>query len=478
MQIRRRSVRISAGAGDSSCCEHAQTVLRDLIAETAGLDGGALDTWPALDHAGEALSISCDGWSSATDPTRRLVTIALADATAGWKQILSLAATSVDELLICNEIELPTGGAFDGVPDLFAPLYSLACSDIDGMVAGAVRRVDRISVSRFVAFLRDPQRQLPVVLLSPTDEGVFLIDKHECARALFGMAHVVVLSPRFRWHSDSLPLQRHACYGGNVRVYQPGFADDQEAGVHRYWKRDQIEDSPERALRQLVTYISNAFGVGSWRHPDLDRLADERAAEAQQARVDRAVSRLRTALKLNFDADIDEALQLLIERDDEIATLRSLLNDKEQSLKTNEYKLRALQFQLNHAWVVSDEPDPPNVAPESALRLSDQAQSLLDDVDVGERARIEELLMHLLDPQLRESQCEVVNSGEPLRVYPRGRSASGRRIIYYGDETALYVCEVFPNHDDYDAARTRGAIYQARYVTFAPARLMTHFQQA
>lgn len=78
--------------------------------------------------------------------------------------------------------------------------------------------------------LLDPERKLPIIVLSvpgdAADEYKPLFDARELAKALAGLALVVILPAKFCWELTYRFGKRLSVYEGAARVYLPGFTED------------------------------------------------------------------------------------------------------------------------------------------------------------------------------------------------------------------------------------------------------------
>lgn len=92
--------------------------------------------------------------------------------------------------------------------------------------------VETDTLSPLAAFLRNPDRQLPVIVVSQMQNGNYAIDSERLARRAAGLAHVVRLpAAHVRLLSDDLGRE-FAVFGGAVRTYWPGYGDANDTQVH------------------------------------------------------------------------------------------------------------------------------------------------------------------------------------------------------------------------------------------------------
>ncbi|HEX7122329.1 MAG TPA: hypothetical protein VF178_08180, partial [Gemmatimonadaceae bacterium] len=107
-------------------------------------------------------------------------------------------------------------------------------ADIDGFVANV---------------LLSEQREHPVAVLAPLEEGGFVVPPAELAEALLGLAHLYYMERHavtFRL-SDALGDRRLSCYWGALRVYLPEFSCADRPEDHPLLVRDRLIDPLMRA---------------------------------------------------------------------------------------------------------------------------------------------------------------------------------------------------------------------------------------
>jgi len=135
------------------------------------------------------------------------------------------------------------------------------------------------------AFVRDvllsETRQVPVAILSPTEEGEYAVAPAQLAEELLGVAHLVVLdrhATTFRL-TDTLGDRRLSCYFGALRVYMPEFSCADRPDQHPLLVDDRLMDPVVRS--GLVGALSR--GARRRVSPPA-RVADLRFADARASR--------------------------------------------------------------------------------------------------------------------------------------------------------------------------------------------------
>ena len=119
----------------------------------------------------------------------------------------------------------------------------------------------REDVLRLIGVLLDPLRREPVFVLSiprdATDLHAPLIDPEPLARAMLGLAKVVVLPARSTWALTDQLGKRLSVFNGAVRAYLPGFTEDAEPYDHDLFLQEHLLNPAKVhqvsvALRQMA----------------------------------------------------------------------------------------------------------------------------------------------------------------------------------------------------------------------------------
>lgn len=111
-----------------------------------------------------------------------------------------------------------------------------------------------------------------------------------------------------------------------------------------------------------------------------------------------------------------------------------------------------------------------DVGNRNVVLLSDHAKKEFSKQDQNQKDLWNtKIFKKLASDGLRKSQIDhVENIGdETCYVYPRGRSGSGMRVIYYEKSIkSIYVCEIFRKHKEYENTREKG-INSSQYKGFS-----------
>ncbi|WP_148667201.1 hypothetical protein [Bradyrhizobium amphicarpaeae] len=105
----------------------------------------------------------------------------------------------------------------------------------------------------------DQNRKLPLFVLTVPEAGTNeeepLLDADSLARATLGIAIVVVVPAPFTWGITDRFGKQRSVFGGAVRVYLPGFAEDASPYNHRLVIADHLatQDGPAQCARWIRT---------------------------------------------------------------------------------------------------------------------------------------------------------------------------------------------------------------------------------
>ena len=217
----------------------------------------------------------------------------------------------------------------------------------DGQLSTAADLIPEIvdsGVEGLIDELRDPQRRLPIVVVSRAIEtGATALTEPQLrrlARELAGLAHLRILSSsRASWRLTELVGQQLSVFDGAMRIYFPGF-DPEHADpfAHRLYFADRItERTPDHLRRWLGVLAAAAIDE----HP------------ARRARRDERRQRLAAALEQGDTAEMTDLLKMYEE--DNVQLEQDLKSEKEEKagldrkLTAARAEADALKYQLNQA---------------------------------------------------------------------------------------------------------------------------------
>lgn len=140
-------------------------------------------------------------------------------------------------------------GVGQSYPGFLAELLRLARVTFDGQEAEP-RTVTDPEIPEFVrTVLLAEERVGPVLVVSPTEQGEFLVPPARLVEEFLGIAHVYVLDrhPTTFRLSDALGDRRLSCYWGAIRAYQASFSCADSPHEHPILTAERVLDPVVRA---------------------------------------------------------------------------------------------------------------------------------------------------------------------------------------------------------------------------------------
>lgn len=423
--------------------------------------------WPDASAYNTTWQVQASHWQPATRrdngqggalPRLLEVDLHATGAEGGWSQRLYIGHdpdpdTPQLELLRVWQRQPGPSHPWSAQPDLLSIAAASPARNADRLAAGKVYTVAPERVAALVNdLILDPDRRLPVVLLTPSRgaAGLLLDDPPGFARRTAGLAHVFRLADSNAANRLTALLPRHTCYGGAVRVFLPGFSASDQPWQHRFIPPETLrkQSAGERleAVAELV--IDYAY-----------------RASLPNNRVDQLIGqRQRDSVRQQLEADDTTA--------DELLSAWDKIDQLEAELRATQKKLDAKDYALRQARLSIGAPTDVEQPPTAALLLSRRAFDAFDRLDSDEQAYFRKhVFPKLLEPDLVNASREAVPSDDgACWVYPRSRQASGRRVLFdTSDPATVRILELFPAnlHDTYGDLRTRGLV-MADYRDFQP----------
>lgn len=408
-------------------------------------------------------------WMPETRCDRALLQIEFTECHRDYEWVIDLSLGRYEqEIVLYEEAQaLPPMPAipFAELPDLMS-FSERAWKDEDGLAAGGIYAVGQDRVEAFVDFVKSPERKMPIILISATRQqpAYLLPETKQLARQLQGLAHVI------RLNDDACAVRlrslqpSHSCYDGAVRIYWPGYKPSDNPNLHPFWSPRQLQSESARVSRDILTVIAKESPRIFSKNSDIKVLEDQHLAEESRKQVAEVEARFREQLRLRLqeqqDADLDEWIAEYDRVEHENRVLRQENEELMAAQSQLQHKVYALRGQLNNWWQ-SRQPFQSEEKSRAKIYLSSKARRQFAAFDHSEQLYWEEhLVQKLLDAELRKSQTAAIPGRNGTSwVYPRSRSAGGRRVLYYGDGEEVFVCELFTGaeHDDeYEAARDQG----------------------
>ena len=237
--------------------------------------------------------------------------------------------------------------------------------------------------------LLDPARRIPIIVLTTLKNEEHLqippLDPEPIARAMLGLANVIVVPARFTWTLTERFGKRLSVFGGGARIYLPGLADDSNPYNHplfplnRSSSRIRASQIPIQLRRAAATESLRLFRLGrdvltfsEVRIRSLE-LASERLEHEGAIIKDRLCAERAqiTALKKNIN-ELEEFQQLALSELDDAKEKVKITEDK---LNFSNLRIRQLTDQLIAR---GDRPDSDIPSPASWEKFADWCEQHLE----------------------------------------------------------------------------------------------------
>ncbi len=428
----------------------------------------ALADWPNCAWGDEGGALTVSTWESVRDPDLQLLDMELTlhHGERMWTVQVQVGTERPDEIVVqevCRHTPDLSQPPIDEMPDVLGFLAEYPSMDEDSRFACRVYSLMPARAGVFAGFVRAPieKRRLPAVFVTrryATRQE--MLPPAELVKRLGGVAHVVRLNPRYGSSSQNFGLG-HPCFDGAVRVYLPGYADDDGPGVHRYWHPNWIDEhGPDATIDAVVRYVLEKSSNREIEDEMIAALVQERDEEAMRSEVQRQVESVRQRMQEQLAGQSGDAelLESFYRDYDELAGKYDQLAAENERLRQQRKELeddnRSLNYRLSRQWEYEDAPPEPDV-PMAEILLSAQAREVYENLDAGERVAVDsKLLARLVHEEIRSHKAEPIEAAGGLCfVYPRGRAAGGRRVVFWMDRAQVRVCEIFANHNTYEDMR-------------------------
>jgi hypothetical protein len=238
-------------------------------------------------------------------------------------------------------------------------------ADLAPSVSGvAVKTVgqDRDSYRALLVEVERRDRDCPLVLVSPTSDGEYLLGVTELQQRLLGLAQVVQVSREFNSYEMAEVLgQQRSAWGGAVNILncptQTGFVRGRVflSDTIRGWGNTQNE-----RITQVLAWVTNNTNVSRQRkriRPEgVTQLALRRRLQAVRARGDQMdAAQLREELEKASRVLADQAEWVSTLEDDnsalesELSDTKVRLADERESLRNQNFVIQSLKSQLGDA---------------------------------------------------------------------------------------------------------------------------------
>lgn len=438
------------------------------ITQRLALDPDELNGWPEGRWAVDAKEAKASQWQDDTQYRSRLLELDWSESVDGciWRLKLNLACSAAGPIIMeetwwadTTRRALP----YEDLPAVTQFAGRLEPLNRDGLPAAKALVLGADRLNAFREYLLSPTRALPVVVFSPRINGEERALATELAHQLMGAAIVLRFESTTQSRFDEIMAPR-SCYKGAIRLYMPGYQVTDQQWRHPYW---QTAVDPIEAKREIIDRVARESMLLD-QHPEIVQLRERRdQSRRSEAEALRRQAREDKHARLKAETSAEEYqryFDVLAQDNDELTgdneALRALIREKDD-------QIRQLEWRINQQWSKSiDYSEATPTEEKGTILISRQAQTAYSALDQDERDYWDrQLFPKLLQPELRNNQTRKMKSkGAPCFVYPRKRTADGRRVIFYCDESNVFVCEIFTGaqHDsDYDRLNTTGVDREA-----------------
>jgi len=234
-------------------------------------------------------------------------------------------------------------------------------SSVPGTDIKAVGK-DVDSYHGLLAEIERKNREEPLVLVSPTKDGEYLLAPEELQERLFGLAQVVKVFVGFNSYEMAGVLgKQRSAWGGAINILYGPTANGRVPA--RYFLSNEIAawgETPYERIPQVLALITNRTNIPHLRRhirPDgVVQLSLRRRMQAARASSEQmSAAQLRAALEdatrqaaehaKYFDELVDENSQL----ETNLAVFKDDLEDARNELSKKDYTIQSLKDQLNRA---------------------------------------------------------------------------------------------------------------------------------
>lgn len=186
--------------------------------------------------------------------------------------------------------------------------------------------VDKKGVANLVTNMTMPNRILPYVIVSPTRDGVYIVEPERLAHEISGLGVVYALANDEA--ADELVAavgRQHAVFGGGVRITYPGFSVKGNPYRNPLFLKSDLEATPPQGrksiiLRRLAFAAASLNWKGRFEEARRKILVDDRAHLLAQTKGVSDTAKLTELL----NRQIERNRQLEDERDQAVENLQSV----------------------------------------------------------------------------------------------------------------------------------------------------------
>ncbi len=167
----------------------------------------------------------------------------------GWKLDFGLATrgasveADVQVQDIADDAESPSDNLRAGPPKMLTDLFKRFDCSFEGEQLEF--EPTQISVDGSFSFVHDeifnPERKLPLVVVTKDWRGDLLVNPHHLQSRLLGLAKVVCYDDKTARRVND-ELGKFPCYGGAVRIYMPECSSSSDPWEHKLWLPDTVKE--------------------------------------------------------------------------------------------------------------------------------------------------------------------------------------------------------------------------------------------
>ena len=220
-------------------------------------------------------------------------------------------------------------------------------AEIDPSTPGVgIKRAGR-NTDEFRALARvieDAGRRSPLVLVSPTREGEYLLNRRHLQEQLFGLAQVVEIHPDFNSYEMEQVLGRWwSAWDGAVNVIRTPLPSGKVVGnvIRSYELQDQ-GDTQDARIAHILRFVTHNTNIPRLR----DHISPEEIARlATRARLDSRIRELEASGADRSERD-EELLNELIEANADIDRLRGEREQAQMTVMKKEDVIAELEDQI------------------------------------------------------------------------------------------------------------------------------------
>jgi hypothetical protein len=197
----------------------------------------------------------------------------------GIKQSSSASPTEFSILMETEEHSIRVNGAVIPTRPGIVPNLMQRCQPTEAMPDKDIALLDEHNARDMLSLINSPDRAYPIVIISPTQEGEYLIAPKDLIFQLCGLAEVVQIPTTANtYRIADIMGSEFTAWRGAIRIIYPPGSNARQNGLPYVWliKADEIEQLRERLKgeekghyieREILSIITHRTNVpNSWKH--------------------------------------------------------------------------------------------------------------------------------------------------------------------------------------------------------------------